>query len=201
MKKILSKTIFGAAVLFTVMILGGPHMVCAQQNIGKAGGLVDGIINHYAARNFIEGAIPAADLERIIQAGIRAPSARNLQPWHFTVVHNQNLAKKMVGNIVDGNVLIIVSAAGDGKTNGAQILDCALAAESIYLAAQALGYGSRIYTGPMDSLNKNLKTELSLPSGHSAVALVRVGKVQGGVDAVSAASSRKKTEEVVTYKK
>jgi len=193
---------FCTAVLFLTVIIGGLQTVCAQQNTGKTdGGPAGVIINHYAARNFIAGAIPAADLDRIIQAGVRAPSARNLQPWYFTVVQNQSLAKKMVSDIVDGNVLIIVSAAGDGKTNGVQILDCALAVESIYLAAQALGYGSRIYTGPMDNLNKNLKAELGLPSGHSAVALVRVGKVQGGVDAVSAASNRKKTEEVVTYKK
>jgi len=196
---------FCTAVLSLAMILGGLQTVPAQQNSGAgsgpAGGLAGVIINHYAARNFIAGAIPATDLDRIIQAGVRAPSARNLQPWHFTVVQNQNLAKKMVSDIVDGNVLIIVSASGDGKTNGVQILDCALAVESVYLAAQALGYGSRIYTGPMDNLNKNLKSELGLPSGYSAVALVRVGKVQGGVDAVSAASNRKKAEEVVTYKK
>jgi hypothetical protein len=53
----------------------------------------------------------------------------------------------------------------------------------------------------MNNLNSNLKAELSLPAGHSAVALVRVGKVQGTVDAVSAASSRKKAEEIVTYKR
>jgi nitroreductase len=201
----MKKNIFLTVVLSMTVLWGGLQTVCAQQSGGSAGGPAGGlagvIINHYAARNFIEGAIPAADLDRIIQAGIRAPSAANRQPWHFTVVQNQNLAKKMVSDNVDGNVLIVVSAAGDGKTNGAQILDCALAVESIYLAAQSLGYGSRIYTGPMESLNKNLKTELSLPSGHSAVALVRVGKVPGGVDAVSAASSRKKTEELVTYKK
>jgi len=201
MKTVLLKNIFFTVVL-SAAILGGVQTVCAQQNSGDpAGGPAGVIINHYAARNFIAGAIPSADLDRIVQAGIRAPSARNSQPWHFTVVQNQNLAKKMVSDIVDGNVLIIVSAAGDGKTNGVQILDCALAVESVYLAAQALGYGSRIYTGPIDNLNKNLKAELSLPSGHSATALVRVGKVQGGVDAVSAASSRKKSEEVVTYKK
>jgi len=177
-----------------VILLGSLQTVCAQQNSGKTdgSGLAGVIINHYAARNFIEGAILAADLDRIVQAGIRALSVRNLQLWHFTVVQNQNLAKKMVSDNADGNVLIIVSAAGDGKTNGVQILDCALAVESIYLAAQAQGYGSRIYTGPMDNLNKNLKTELGLPSGHSAVALVRVGKVQSGADAVSAASNRKK---------
>jgi nitroreductase len=135
-----------------------------------------------------------------VQAGINAPSAVNRQPWHFTVVQNLPLAKKLVSNLVDGNVLIVVSAQGDGKTNSVQILDCALAVQSIYLAAQALGYGSRIYTGPMDNLNKTLKPELGLPSGHSAVALIRVGKVQGTVDVLSAASSRKKATDLVTYK-
>jgi nitroreductase len=189
MKKIL-------AVFATALFLACSWTVFAQENKGPAAS----ILNHYAARNFIEGSIPAADLNLILQAGIRAPSARNLQPWHFTVVQNLALAKKMVSDTINGNVIIVVSARGDGKTNGVQILDCALAVESIYLAAQALGYGSRIYTGPMDSLNKNLKSELALPSGYSAVALIRVGKVQAGIDAVSAASSRKKAEEMVTYK-
>ena len=182
-------------VLSLVLMLGVSQLY-AQQNAGPAAT----ILNHYAARNFIAGAITPADLELIIQAGVRAPSAANRQPWIFTVVQNQDLAKQLVSNVVDGNVLIVVSAQGDGKTNGVQILDCALAVENIYLAAQALGYGSRIYTGPMDTLNSRFKADLGLPSGYSAVALVRVGKVQGPVDAVSAASSRKKAEELVTYK-
>jgi nitroreductase len=158
------------------------------------------ISDHYAASSFIAGAIPRADLDLIVQAGIRAPSARNRQPWHFTVVQNLDLAKKIVPQAVEGNVLVIVSASGDGKTNGADILDCSLAAQSVYLAAQALGYGSRIYTGPMDSINKNLKGELGFPSGHNAVTLIRLGKVDGKVDAVSAASSRKAANTLVTYK-
>ena len=172
-------------------------VVHAQQDKGPA----SAILNHYAARNFVEGAVSAADLELIVQAGLRAPSARNQQSWHFTVVQNQPLAKKIVSDTANGNVIIVVSAKGDGKTNGGQILDCGLAVQCIYLAAQALGYGSRIYTGPIDSLNKNLKSELSLPNGYSAVALIRVGKVQTGVDAVSAASKRNKADDMVTYKK
>jgi nitroreductase len=158
------------------------------------------IISHYAARNFTAGSIPKADLDLILQAGIRAPSASNRQPWHFTVVQSPDLAKQIVSNNAEGNVLIVISAPGDGKTNVRQILDCALATESIYLAAQALGYGSRIYTGPIDSLNQNLKAGLGLPSGYSAVALVRVGRVTPGVDAVSAASSRNPAGGQVNYK-
>jgi len=177
-------------------VLFAAALVNLSAQASKAGN----IINHYAAGNFIAGQISKADLDTVIEAGVRAPSARNSQPWHFTIVQNQALAKKIVGGVVDGNVLIIISAAGDGKTNGGEILDCGLAAESIYLAAQAIGLGSRIYTGPMDAINKNLKAELGLPAGHSAVVLVRIGKIPAGVDAVSAASKRKQTGAVVTYK-
>jgi nitroreductase len=161
-----------------------------------------GITNHYAARNFIAGAVSRTDLDRILLAGARAPSANNRQPWYFTVVQNAALSRQIVSNMPEGNVLIIISASGDGKTNGRVILDCALATESIYLAAQALGLGSRIYTGPIDALNNNnqLKNELGFPNGHSAVALVRIGQVQPGVDAVSAASARKNLNSVVNYK-
>jgi len=190
------KKIIIAAVFLSMPVFGFLQPAFAQQNAGAA----SAILNHYAARNFVAGAIPRSDLETIVRAGILSPSARNNQDWHFTVVQNQNLVKQLVSNIVDGNVLIVVSVPGDGKTNGEKILDGALAVESIYLAAQALGYGSRIMTGPMDTLNSKFKAELGLPSGYSAIALVRVGKVQGPVDAASAASARKKAENVVTYK-
>jgi nitroreductase len=163
-------------------------------------GAFTNLTTHYAPRNFIAGTISRSDIDKILTAGVRAPSASNRQPWHFTVVQDQALAKRIVSNITDGNILIIISASGDGKTNGAAILDCALATESIYLAAQALGFGSRIYTGPMDTINGRLKAELGLPNGHSAVALVRVGRVQQSVDAVSAASARKSLDSMVTYR-
>ena len=181
--------------IMTVLAVFCACSVTAQQSANPTGV----ITGHYATNAFIAGAVPKADLDQIVRAGVRAPSARNAQPWHFTVVQNLTLAKKIVSQTVDGNVIIVVSAQGDGRTNGTEILDCALAVQSIYLAAQALGYGSRIYTGPMNDINRSMKAELGLPNGHSAVALVRVGKVEK-LDAVSGASSRKSVDSVVTYK-
>lgn len=158
------------------------------------------IIRHHAARNFAPGAVSASELNAILEAAIHAPSARNRQPWRFTVVQTPDLAKRIIPNITEGNILIIVSAAGDGKTNGSEILDCALATENIYLAAQALGLGSRIYTGPIDSLNRSLKPALGIPARDNAVALVRIGRLASGVDATSAASSRNNADRLVTYK-
>ena len=155
------------------------------------------ILGHHAAprEGYTTGAIPQADLNTIIQTGVRAPSAANRQPWFFTVVQNAELGKKIVPQMVQGNVIIVISTEG---TTNREILDCGLATQSIYLAAQALGYGSRIYTGPVEEINKNLKGELGLPANRNAVAAVWVGRVRA--DAVSGASPRKTANETVTYK-
>jgi len=158
------------------------------------------ILNHYSPRTFATGAIPRADLELIVQTGVRSPSAGNRQPWLFTVVQNLDMTRRIVSQSVEGNALIIISSAGDGKTNTREIIDCALATQSIYLAAQALGYGSRIYTGPIDAFNRTLKSEVGLPADHNAIAIVRVGRVEGNVDATSAASPRKAAGDVVIYR-
>ena len=158
------------------------------------------ILNHFGVRNYAAGSVTRAELDTIIQAGIRAPSAQNRQPWYFTVVQDLNLAKQIISQTTDGNLLIVVSAAGDGKTNGAVILDCGLAVQSMYLAAQALGLGSRIYTAPVDSINSRFKTQLGIPSDRNAVAVVRVGRLPPGVDAVSSASPRNSADQKVTYK-
>ena len=158
------------------------------------------IINNFGARNYAAGQITKAELDQIIQAGIRAPSANNRQPWHFTVVQNEALAKRIISQATEGNILIVISGSGDNKTNGAVVLDCGLATQSIYLAAQALGLGSRIYTGPVDTINSRFKSELDLPSGYNAVAVVRIGRLPAGVDAVSSASSRSNAEQKVNYK-
>jgi nitroreductase len=183
------------SIIFLCMNLCAAGFAFAQSNAA-----INTIIHHYAARNYLPGAVSQSDLDQIIQAALHTPSAANRQPWHFTIVQNFDLAKRIVPNITEGNVLFVISAAGDSQTNTAQIIDCALAAQTVYLAAQALGLGSRQYTGPVAAVNRDLKSELGLPSGHSVVIIVRIGRV-APVDAVSAASPRNSLESIVTYKR
>ncbi|MCL2066961.1 MAG: nitroreductase family protein [Treponema sp.] len=156
------------------------------------------ILNNYSPRTaFTTGAIPRADLDLIVQAGVRTSSAGNRQPWFFTVVQNLSLTQRIIPQSVQGNVIIVISTEG---TTNREIIDCALATQTIYLAAQALGYGSQIYTGPIAALNRELKGDLGLPANRNAVAVVRIGRVTAGTDAVSAASPRRSASEMVTYK-
>jgi nitroreductase len=183
----MKKAVFiGAALLVTLASV-------AAQSAG-----LDPMLKNYAARNFVSGLVSKADLDLIIQAGIRAPSASNKQPWFFTAVESPDLAKKLIPGTNDGNVIIVISA--ENAENPRVALDCALAAENIYLAAQALGYGSRIYTGPVDAVNRSLKSDLGLPKNRDAVVLVRIGRLPSGTDALSSASSRKSEKEIVTRK-
>jgi nitroreductase len=174
-------------LVFTVVLTGGAAQEAA----------ISVILNNFGARTYAPGTIPKTDLDKIVSAGVRAPSASNKQPWHFTVISTPALVKKIMGDSVDGNAVIIVSAEA-GNRNAP--FDCALATESIYLAAQALGYGSRIYASPLNAVNGNLKNELGIPKEFNAVAVVRVGRLPPNVDGVSSASPRKSATSIVTYK-
>jgi nitroreductase len=47
------------------------------------------IAERRASPSFDESPIPDADLMKILQAGLQAPSGYNLQPWRFIVVRSQ----------------------------------------------------------------------------------------------------------------
>ena len=186
-----------ALLFFAVVFVLGASFLPAQSANDPA---LKPIINNFSTRNFAAGAVTRAELDLLIQAGIRAPSAGNRQPWHFTVVQDQTLAKQIISQTTDDNVLIVVSGPGDAETKERVILDCGLAAQSIFLAAQAMGLGARQYTGPIENVNNNLKSALGLPQGHNAVIIIRIGRLPAGVDAVSSASPRSSVSEKVTYK-
>jgi nitroreductase len=48
-------------------------------------------------REFADRPIPAADLDRILEAGRVAPSAHNKQPWDFVVVTDREQLKELSG--------------------------------------------------------------------------------------------------------
>lgn len=189
MKKIL------AVSLFIVMFVGG---LFAQDITGN---VVDFISSTYSAKKFVAGNVMDGDIEKILKCGIKAPSARNSQLWKFTVVKDNNLARKVISNVADGDVLIIISGSEEKQPGIDVVFDCALATENMYLAAQSLGLGAHIYTGPVEGINKNLKAVLKIPGGYKAIAVLRIGNIDKTVDATSAASKRKGYSEIVNESK
>ena len=52
----------------------------------------DAISSRRNVREFTDEPLPAEALERILEAGWRAPSSRNWQPWDFVVVTDRDAA-------------------------------------------------------------------------------------------------------------
>ena len=159
------------------------------------------LLHHFSARDFAPGPVTRAEIDIIVRAGLNAPSAGNRQTWLFTVVQNPALASQIISGMPEGNILIVKSGVGDGLTNGPVILDNALAAQSMFFAAQALGLGVRQYTNPRAiGAANNLKAELGIPQDHNAIIVTRFGRLPPGVDVVSSASPRAAPETKVIYR-
>ncbi|MCH4184329.1 MAG: nitroreductase family protein [Eggerthellaceae bacterium] len=111
---------------------------------------IDVILGRRSIRRFTDKAISHEDLETIVTCGQWAPSAINLQQWHFVIVndvsHIEHIAQVLgTANGIDGYTmyhpaaLIIVAHARDAQY-GREDDGCAI--QTMFLAAHSLGIGS-----------------------------------------------------------
>ncbi len=95
-----------------------------------------------ATPNFLSDPVPDADLEKILAAGLNAPSAYNLQPWRFVVVRDlANRRKLQVASlnqpkIEQAPVVLIACASLTGWKEGDL--------EEVIALARANGYGDEV---------------------------------------------------------
>jgi nitroreductase len=108
----------------------------------------DAITSRRNVRSFADRPVPAADLDRILEAGRRAPSSQNWQPWDFIVVTDREQLRRLAGvwrgaaHVADSAVTIaVIGPAADNEFGRAQ-LDLGQATMAMLLAAADLGVGS-----------------------------------------------------------
>lgn len=101
---------------------------------------------------FKDQSVPRADLRRIVQAGLQAPSGKNAQTTTFVIVDEPELVRR-IGDMHASNVAVqqarafiacMVDAQPEAVHEGHdfQIEDCAAAVENMLLAITALGYAT-----------------------------------------------------------
>jgi nitroreductase len=68
--------------------------------------------------------VPEADLKRILDAGLHAPSGYNMQPWRFVVVRNLEQRRRLraaaynQAKVEEAPVVIVACGDADGWRNG-----------------------------------------------------------------------------------
>ncbi len=110
----------------------------------------DAITSRRNVREFAERAIDADVLDRILEAGRRAPSSRNRQPWNFVVATDrtqlQELSKVWRGGAhvahSAATIALVVADTDDQRTREVTEYDLGQATMAMMVAAADQGIGS-----------------------------------------------------------
>jgi len=173
--------------------------------------LLEAIYKRRAVRDYSHARVEQAQIETLIRAAIQAPSAMDHQPWSFCVVRDPGLLARisdqakahmlrttpaglishhfgeMLGNsafniFYNAPVLVLISATEEEQWG---VVDCALAAQNLMLAAQDAGLGScwigfaQGWLGTPEG-----KAALGLPESCTPVAPIILGHPAGTVPPV-----------------
>lgn len=161
---------------------------------------IESIKNRRSIRVFQQEQLKEHELQAIIEAGLFAPSAMNDQPWHITVVQNQEIlssintdAKTVLAthkndylrkfgtnealNILYHAPTAIIISAVTGSSYAS--IDCAALTQNMLVAAESLNIGS-CWVGLANfalggSKSAEYKERLQIPSGYEPCYTVALG--------------------------
>ena len=149
--------------------------------------IFDVINNRRSVRSYKKEQLKDEEIEKILAAGIMAPTARGEQPWYFTVIQDKKLLDEIndvaLKNMASSDDEFLQAIAKSGRNilhNAPTVIvvsgkesgdysqtDCSAAIENILLAAEGLDIGScwigliKAYFQDSESVNK-----LKIPSGY-----------------------------------
>lgn len=157
-----------------------------ERNAAESGGDTAGdgsadalecIMTRYSLRAYSSRPVADSIVEKILRAGMAAPTAMRMQPWEMVVVTEQPL-KDSIASVSKGMAMIkdaplVVAVCGNtnrfiegesAAAGGFWIEDCSAAAENILLAAHAIGLGG-VWCGvyPVDERVEHMRRILNLP--------------------------------------
>ena len=138
--------------------------------------VLSNIMARRSIRKYLDKPVEHEKLEAVALAGINAPSAMNRQNWAVRIIEDQKLMADVKGQTRNAPNLICVCAPADGRFD----LDAGLLGENMMLAAQTLGLGTCIQTGPIrflttDEKAKAFRGSLDIPEGYKLLFVISIG--------------------------
>jgi nitroreductase len=148
--------------------------------------LKEAIKGRRSIRNFKKRNIPEETTAQLVEAASHAPSAGNIQPWHFIIVRNPVIKKKLAESALNQRhveqapVVIVVCADEKRSSMGYGTIgrtlyclqDTAAATQNILLTAYSLGLG----TCWIGAFNEDEAREaVNAPEGVRPIAMIPVG--------------------------
>jgi nitroreductase len=142
-----------------------------------------------SVRHFTGEPVSAEALETLLQAGMAAPSAVNCQPWEFLTVTDRSMLHRLGDELPFAKMLFAAWAAvvvcgrpelAHNRMTEYAVIDAALAAENILLAAEAIGLGA-VWTAayPYPERMQTVRAALGIPASVIPLCVIPVGHPTG----------------------
>lgn len=179
--------------------------------------ILDVIANRWSPRAYDSNyELTQDELNSVLEAGRWAPSANNLQPWRFSVVHRGTEVHTKISEgalsgfnaswIPNASTIVFISVPAlkeDGTEYKIAWFDAGLAAQNMMIQAESLGLASH----PVSGYNHDaVAAILGLESDRNAVAAIVLGKkaspetlAEGAKERELAPRTRLSLEELVIH--
>lgn len=127
--------------------------------------VLQAIADRRSNRGYAPRQLTEEELDAIMLAAVQAPSARNTQPWHFSIVQDAALLKAFSDDynrlqssdpgrdilFFGAPTVVFITTPVEAPTKFSQV-DCGIAVQNMALAAQSIGLGSVILGRPREVL-------------------------------------------------
>ncbi len=157
-----------------------------------------------SVRSYLQTPVPDDVLAKVMEAARLAPSAGNVQPWHFIIVKDEEKRVRIAkgcryGKFLDESPVVIIACGDKRASPGWYAVETAIALEHIVIASTALGLGT-CWIGMFNE--EEIRNMFNLPENFEIIALMALGYPRKKVDLwakiLHAIRQRKKLEEILS---
>ena len=177
------------AMAATLLTLGScstqENKEAAASDTDNGQAAIENIMTRTSIRQYKDQPVEQEKIDIMLKAAMAAPTAVNLQPWHFIVINDKKTIDLLAGPRPT-NAPLMIAVCGDtdktsmpdgkGKLPDFWVQDVSAATENLLLAAHALGLGA-VWTGVYPAMERvaDVANVLNCPSNIIPLAVVRVG--------------------------
>ena len=163
----------------------GEQQETAANTADNGQAAIENIMTRTSIRKYKDQPVEQEKIDIMLKAAMAAPTAANLQPWHFIVIDDKNTLKLLSGQ-QPNNAPLMIAVCGDtnkttmpdgkGKLPDFWVQDVSAATENLLLAAHAQGLGA-VWTGvyPVMERVAEVANVLNCPENIIPLAVVRIG--------------------------
>ena len=152
--------------------------------------VLQNILDRHSCRSFTEQPVESEKLQDLLTAAVWAPSGRNEQSWHFTLLANTEKIQALAAAVREADnrpagynffapaAFLIVSGERDNRNS---FLDAGAAMENVLLTATSLGLGTCWINQVRDQCDvpavRALLTEYGTPEDHIVTCSAAIGYI------------------------